>query len=365
MRTRCAVAMLAFSVVSSGCADARNPAGPEESRLKWGWDQPLGTGTPAPPSMSCSSPNSFLGTAVCTATNLPPTGLPSWSFVTDNGVSSTGGGSGSSWSGVMIASGTATVTFTDQNNAQQTLSAPITVPRRTASWVPVVGGTAAVPGVIDSCVNFDWDGLTASKNCTSPYDADQFFIPKVASLGVGSGYSLGQVTGSGPNAGLWFINQMTASMDLRSQVSVRFRNPGTKNPLAGAPLALRTACANAFPQQPSADRSQHEANSACTSNSVTFNAAVTCLWGHEARHLNAGVAAAKWANNDVYALWEGIVRGSQAALVDAAKNTYEGAHLSVRGIMLAAEDTGPLQHFSGWWWVINGGWANQNYSQYC
>jgi hypothetical protein len=360
-----AVAVLTVSLVVSGCSDGRNPAGPEASSLRWGWDKPLGTGTPAAPSMSCSSPFGFFGTATCTASNIPPTGSPSWRFVTDGGVPSTGASFGVSWSGPVVASGTASISFVDQNGNPQTLSAAITVPRRTVSWAPTVGGSTGAPGQVDSCFSSAWDGLTTSKNCTSPNDAGEFFIPKVADLDIGNGFSVAVVTGTGPNAGLWFVDQMTADMDLRTQVSVRLRNPGTAYSLASAPVALRNACASAFPQQPTADRSQYQANNVCTSNTINFNNLVSCIWSHEARHLNAGIDEARSSINDVYLLWEPLVRATAADVKAAAKQLFNGAETRVGDILIAAHNSLQPHAYMGWWRTPSQDWTQFAYPQTC
>lgn len=344
----------------SGCHDAGNPTGPEEGRLKWGWDEPLGTGTPSPPSMSCTQPSAFLGTATCTAAGIPPTGNPSWSFETAAGVVIAGPSSTLSWSGSMVASGTATVTYTDANGQQQTLSYGVSVPRRAVSWASVVGGSTGQPGDIDVCIQENWDGLTASKLCTSSSDAAQFFIPRVAELSSSNGLSVAQVGSTGPNAGLFYVNQMSAYMDLRTQISPRYRTNGPAYTLAFAPTTLVSACAAASVY---GSASVYQANAVCTGNIVPFNNLVSCIWSHEARHMTAGVGAAKYVNNDVYALWEPLARSTSTALVTAAKEEYDFAHLRVRGIIDAAQNTGPYTNFSGRW-MTGSGWA-QSYYQWC
>jgi len=310
--------------------------------------------------MSCTQPSAFLGTATCTAANIPPTGNPTWSFETDAGVPVSGPSSTLSWSGSTVASGTATVTYTDDNGQQQPLSAGISVPRRTSSWVSVVGGSTGQPGEIDVCIQGDWDGLTASKLCTSSSDAEHFFIPRVAELSASNGLSVGQVGSTGPNANLRYVDQMTADMDLRTQISPRYRTNGTPYSLAFAPSALTAACAAA---SVTGSASVYQANAVCTSNLVEFNNLVSCIWSHEARHMTAGIGAAQYSNNDVYVKWEPLVREDATSLVAAAKVEYENVHLRVRGIIVAAHNTGPYTGFAGWW-ITGAGWA-QSYNQWC
>lgn len=260
----------------------------------------------------------------------------------------------------MVASGTATVTYTDDNGQRQPLSAGITVPRRTKSWVPVVGGSTGQPGKIDACIQENWDGLTASKICTSSSDAAEFFIPRVAHLSASNGLAVAQVGSSGPNAGLYYIGDMSAYMDLRTQISPRYRINGTTYSLAFAPTALVSACAAA---SISGVATVYQASAVCTSNLVAFNNLVSCIWSHEARHMTAGIGAAKHTTNDVYALWEPLAQSTSTALVAAAKNEYDFAHLRVRGIIDAAQNTGPYTTFPGWC-ITGAGWA-QSYAQWC
>lgn len=86
MRQRSLWRACAVLLVMGRCRDAPNPVGPEENRMNWGWDEPVGTGTPSSPSMSCAPPTDFLRVAECTATNIPPTGLSCWTFVADGGI---------------------------------------------------------------------------------------------------------------------------------------------------------------------------------------------------------------------------------------------------------------------------------------
>ncbi len=268
----------------------------------------------------------------------------------------------------MVASGTATIYFIDQNNEQQSLSDHIDVPRRTMTWVPYVGGATGQPGQggspaeIDVCFQLDFDGLTASKECTSPFDAQQFFIPRVAELDTAKGFSAGRITGSGPNGGLWFVNQMTAKMDLRTQIHARWRNPGAPWTLEYAPTSFRNAC-NASGVYISA--SVYQANAVCTSNLPNFNSAVSCLWSHESLHMSKGVAEAKSAANDVYALWEPLVRGSLGDLTTAARALYSGAHTQVRDTLIGAHALMTPHYFGGWWADLAAGWRNYSYEIFC
>lgn len=360
MRLRSLWGLCGVLLAVGGCRDTPSPTGPEASRLKWGWEEPLGTGIPAYPSMSCSQPSSFLASSTCTAAGIPPTGYPSWSFETEGGIVIAGPSSTLSWSGSMVTSGMASVTYTDDNSQQQTLSAGISVPRRSVSWAPVVGGSTGQPGEIDVCIQDNWDGLTASKLCTSSSDAAQFFIPRVYQLSASNGLSVGQIGSTGPNASLYYVNQMSAYMDLRTQISPRYRVSGTPYSLAFAPSALTSACAAASVY---GSASVYQANAVCTSNIVQFNNLVSCIWSHEARHMTAGVGAAQSSSNDVYALWEPLAGATATSLVAAAKEQYDDAHLRVWGIMDAAQNTGPYTNFAGWW-ITGSGWA-QSYNQWC
>lgn len=363
MRTlRSMMVLYGVLLTVGGCRDASNPVGPAETRRKWGWDQPLGTGTPAPPSMSCTQPSAFLGSATCTAAGIAPTGSPSWSFETIDGVYVSGPSSTLSWSGPMVASGTATISFTDQNGQPQSLSSSINVPRRALSWASAVTGSTGQPGEIDVCIQENWDGLTASKFCTSSADAEQYFNPRVAQLSSGNGLSVASVGSTGPNATLYYISQMTASMQLRTQISPRYRTGGTQYSLAFAPSPLTSACAAASVY---GSASVYQANAVCTSNLVNFNNLVSCIWAHEARHMTAGLGTARYGPNDVYARWEPLAAPNATSLVAAAKEEYDTVHELVFGSMEVAHNAGPNTGFAGWWKVFNLGWSNQTYYQHC
>jgi len=262
----------------------------------------------------------------------------------------------------MVASGTATISYTDQSGTPQSLSSSINVPRRALSWASAVSGSTGQPGEIDLCIQENWDGLTASKFCTSSADVEQYFNPRVAQLSSGNGLSVAPVGSTGPNATLYYISQMTASMQLRTQISPRYRTGGTQYSLAFAPSPLTSACAAASVY---GSASVYQANAVCTSNLVNFNNLASCIWSHEARHMTAGVGTAQYSPNDVYAAWEPLVRTSATALLDVARQEYNNVHLLVLGSMLAAENTGPYRGFAGWWKIFNLGWSSQSYYQYC
>lgn len=151
-------------------------------------------------------------------------------------------------------------------------------------------------------------------------------------------------------------------MQLRTQISPRYRVVGTQYLLAFAPSALTTACAAASVYGAA---SVYQANAVCTNNLPAFNNLVSCIWSHESRHMSAGVGTAQYGPNDVYVRWEPLVRSNATSLVADAREEYDTVHELVTGSMQAAENAGPPTYFPGWWKIFNLGWSNQNYFQYC
>lgn len=360
MKRFVAYGVLAVSVVLSSCG-REVTAPPKESRLKWGWDKPHATGQPAPPSMTCTpSSVAFGGTVTCTLTGVGPMGSPSWNFSGGN-VQVTGPTQTASWAGPMITSGSVTVEF-DVNGVADSRSVGVSVNRRTSwSWISSVGGSQGTPGVIDICMTSSISGLTASVNCTSSTTGD-LFTPRPSQLSSGTGYTAGSVAGSGPNGGLWYVNQRSASMDLRTQVHRDFRSDGVAWAMSGDATVVN-GCATAFPGAPTAPRNIFTVNNACV-NTPAFSVYVGCVWSHEGQHLSAAMTSAQSAPNDVYALWEPLVAPSSGDLHAIVSQPYTFAHDRVFSDALAAHGTmTPYQRT--FWYTIGGGWGSFIFTQSC
>ena len=145
-------------------------------------------------------------------------------------------------------------------------------------------------------------------------------------------------------------------MDLRTQVLRVYRTDGTAFSVA-APTAVANGCAAAFPQAPTATRNMHTVNISCVPTAA-FTGWVNCIWTHEAAHLAAGTTAAQASANDVYRLWEPLVRASAAALQTAVSAVYTVAEDQVNGLALAAHNPPLMQvHAFSFWYNSGSGWG--------
>lgn len=335
MHGRNMVGLCGVLLAVSGCGDNRSVAGPQASRQKWGWDQPLATGTYAPTLICSPTTVAHGGTVTCSFANGTPLSSPSWSFTTDSGLYVGGPYNVADWSGPMISSGTVRVNWFDEstNGPGLTLEQPITVQRRNWTWVSQVGGRRGNLGEIDTCFDttFAVLGLTASNDCTS---ATAHILYTPSSIANGAGYVAAQVPtalNAGPNRGLWYVSSVSATMDLRTQRTRKFRSDGDTVTLAGTdPVSttVRNACQGAFGN--TNGRNHVAVNTVCV-DIPAFAADTVCTWAHEAAHLDSATVAAKLPINDVHKVFEARVRPTPAQLQTALSSLYDLAWQRVLG----------------------------------
>jgi hypothetical protein len=363
MRGTLTLGVVTVVAALSGCADNATVVAPTDDRLNWDWDAGLRTFGGGPAVLICSPTTvAFNGTVSCSLANVGPFNFPSWTFQGFGGVTVQGPNGMGGWSGPMVLSGDVVVNYVDNYGNPQVEYQPITVTRRSWSWASSVGGQQGTAGQIDSCFDpgYPWVGLTASLYCTAQ-TADQIFYPVPAQLSSGNGYIAASVPGSGPNGGLWFVSSTSADMDLRTQVKVWYRIDGPTYPMIGNATVV-AGCGNAFPANPSAARSIHTVNNTCV---VTppFNSFVNCIWSHEAQHLSAATSSAQSSTNDVYKLWEPLVRNNSSDVQSAVSSQYSGAQTRVRTASQNAENTMTEHNYT--FWDYKPGWDSTTKTILC
>lgn len=343
--------------VLSGCAESPGVVDPVDDRGNWNWDAPMATiWGGGPPTLICSPLTvSFNGTVSCDLANSGPMNVPTWSFEAEGGLHRSGPLGVGNWSGPLVVSGDVVVRYADEYGSPAIQTATIAVTRRNWSWASLVGGRQGTLGEIDGCFSTVqvWEGLTAARDCTAGTIAD-FFTPRVVSNG--NGYTATQVPGTGPNGGWWYVTNPSAARDLRAQARKDYRSDGTMFSVA-SPAAVATGCATAFPQFPTAPRSMHTVNTHCVPTAAFANL-VGCIWSHETAHVTAGTTAAQASANDVYRLWEPLVRRLETDLQSAVVLEYNAAENRVSGPLVAAHNP-PLMQFQSFsvWYNEGAGWG--------
>jgi len=168
-------------------------------------------------------------------------------------------------------------------------------------------------------------------------------------LSNGNGYTAGQVTDEGPNAGLWYMASATATMQLRTQIRREYRADGVPQSMVGD-SAIVNACFGVFGN--SNKRTTVEVNTQCQSVPA-FGSFVAFAWNHEAAHMSAALSAAQGSQGNVYLLWEPRMAGSASELHVLADKDYFDAHSAISSA--ANTHTGGSTTF--WFWrFVGGGW---------
>lgn len=331
MQCRNLVGLCGVLLAASGCGDNRGVAGPEALRQKWGWDKPLATGMYQPDVVCSPTTVAHGGTVTCSFVNGTPLSTPSWTYLTSTGQWVPGPVNAADWSGPMVISGQVRVNWFDETTygPGQTLVEDITVQRRNWTWVSFVGGRVGTPGEIDGCFadNFLAFGLTASSACVQS-TAGRLFIPDTVRNG--NGYVAASIpTGvaNGPNQGIWYVDTVTARMDLRTQITKKFRADGDTFPMTGSTV-VTAGCAAAFPGSPTSGRNHRTVNRNCVPTADFLTDSV-CTWSHEAKHLDSASTSAKRSANNVYLLFEPTIASSATALQNQLGSLYGNANQRV------------------------------------
>ncbi|MBY0491046.1 MAG: hypothetical protein K2R93_14480 [Gemmatimonadaceae bacterium] len=227
------------------------------------------------------------------------------------------------WSGPMVKSGRVSVQVR-VNGVQYAKNASVTVDRRPGwSWSAALGWQPGAPGDIDGC--FDPEGpnritagLTASASCAQTVNAD-ILIPISSRYRRGSGYTLDQVVGGGPNRGLWYVSSFAVGADLRTQLHKKFRADGPTYSLSQVDFGFYVnPCAGSQPSR------THESMNACYSTeSAEYNRFTSVIWAHEASHANLIVNMGRTTSFDLQRLTERVVANESNVASFFAETAYE------------------------------------------
>jgi len=239
----------------------------------------------------------------------------------------------------MVVGGTISVEV-DIDGGFSNLSVPLIVqPRPAMSWSNSIGGVAGSPGEIDGCFPSGEStvGLTASVQCANPLDANKLFIPRTHDE---SFFQPGLIQG-GPNHGIWFIVSPLIDMDLRTQVSKRYRTDGVK--LAVDSTNMATLCQMAYFN--TAPRNHLEVNTSCAGVQLGYDHSrylnfLTFVWLHEGRHLSKALEGARSATGDVHRRLGGLVAFSYQDLRGQAENVFDDASQHVFSTALSSHVEG-------------------------
>ena len=283
--------------------------------------------------LSCSSSVRRGEVATCSITKNPTNATVtnvSWKF--SNSDVTNRKQNGESWRGQAASTGTVTVTGNAGGNGF-VLTKVVTVLDRGWQW-PVTAEWAS-GNEVDSCVGRQ-AGAVVQANCSSHW-FDQ------------NGFSI--VQGSGPWAGLYYVSDPRAGLDLKAALNPSFRADGPLRPLAGGTSALVAGCRRHFgPTVLEVNR--YQANTVCTTT-AGFTRAISIIQSHEQRHLDAGVRAA--TAGDLYEDWDGIVAKSRGQARNLASDEAKRAHDRVnRAIMGTHTGSTITVHF---WTFTSGRWS--------
>lgn len=270
-----------------------------------------------------------------------------WVFAGDDGsqVVKQPGGS-AIWSGTVVQSGDVRVVVRI-GGSDVVVASRLTVTPRNWTWDSSKRSFGqGAPGELDACMTSQHAGLTADKVGCGPGS------PVLINPGPGQGFTIAQ--GSGPNAGLYYVTNPTTRMDLRTQLSKRFRADADKVTLSGPPPVVQ-ACQSAYSPNAVPPQNNHSINTICHQESG-FTSLVTFTWDHEGEHLALGQENAGLPANDIYASWEPIVRVSYQEAFDDADELQDEAVGRVEDEMLSIH-TGFEVPFTFWHHAGSGVWG--------
>jgi len=285
----------------------------------------------------------FLQNTTCTLQSIPfapeyPIVVQRWRFVGDYpDAIVTRPTSDWHWAGPVVLGGTVEVDFT-MAGITNTVRAQIYVFRRDWTWATGIGGRDGLPGEVDDCFQPSANppaGITVGMSCTDQFFTQLFTPAPQAAISDGSGYSAQSVPGSGPNSGIWYMQGVSATMQLRTQIHKEYRADGPTHPLVGDPVLVNhctTAFNNANP------RNMHAANTLCFYY-AEFDSAVAVIWDHERRHMTTGLQYANASSGDLYKRWEPLVALSNLELQSKVRQEYQNTAILVANGMLTAHGT--------------------------
>ena len=157
--------------------------------------------------------------------------------------------------------------------------------------------------------------------------------------------------GTGPNAGVYFLDNPSKRMDVRTGLHPDKRPDGPTHSVLGDPSVV-AACLAANPPITSANT--HMVNTTCIPTQG-FTDLVNHAGPHEGRHIAAAQAAAQDPENDFLPLWEIILATSEADAKDQARDAFLGGGGNT--IWGAAESThGSDMYFTYYYYWGSGVW---------
>lgn len=202
----------------------------------WDWPTPPGTGGDPPPGGDTCDPESFLNpcetfTASLTCPVDVTRGDPGeceleiepaealdqvdqWLFTGDQGHIVSSGQGGTTWGGTLVETGVVRVTFIALGREGQ-VSTPLIVLPRPSAWTSqwsFSDGGAPVPSDGQTGKPHSGDVLRRGWNCSMPNSTDcgpKGFIRPDYEEGEVGGFTVSQAIPSGPNAGLYYVSDMS------------------------------------------------------------------------------------------------------------------------------------------------------------
>lgn len=283
--------------------------------------------------LSCSSSVRRGESATCSLTKNPTNATVtnvSWKFANSDVTNRKQ--NGENWIGRAASTGTVTVTGNAGGNGF-VLTKVVTVQDRGWQW-PVTAEWAS-GSEVDGCVGRR-AGAVVQANCSSNW-FDQ------------NGFSI--VQGSGPWAGLYYVSDPRAGLDLKAALNPSFRADGPSHPLAGGDSVLVASCRRHIGQTVSAVN-MHQANTVCTTTGG-FTRAISIIESHEQQHLEAGVSAA--SADDLYEDWDGIVATSRRSANRDARKAAKEAHDHVKSAIQGTHTGGTIT--VRFWTFTSGRWS--------
>jgi hypothetical protein len=242
------------------------------------------------------------------------------------------------WAGFATESGTidADVKYSQgETTGEKSLSAPVTVSDRGWSWPAVENGGDAGAD-LDGCYGTTEWGLTEGPSGCG----GRFFDPTAAEFKQGTGpWDLG-----------YYVRKPLAA----STPSVRWglapvlrEDAGLEYPTASLPADVRRNCGGLA--------SVYEVNMTCSKNtgddydaSADFTGLIAAVIAHEAEHVKAVKQEAAKSENDLHAIWDGLVGSGTSEVASEAINRANAVLGALQQASLATHGANPITPYSIW-----------------
>jgi hypothetical protein len=323
--------------------------------------------------LSCTPSVERAGTASCVVSTNPSTSslaVTGWTFT--DGVYTIRPAAGSTqatataWGGQIVTGGTVTVNGVAAGRPQSAQAA-IAVTTRGWHWgppqwsfthagAPIIKNTE--PELADPTPYMGWNCTTGSETLCQ-YGG--WIQPQQGLSPPDSGWTMRQVTDSGPNAGLWYVEsasfRMRRGSNLNPQVLPGAPKHGISDPAQEAECRSNMGLGPADPVLVNF----YTYNSGC--KQVDMENFIARAWNHEEYgsppandgHEAKGETEAGRPENDIYAAVEGIVAADDFGVHDAVIQRFDAIEQRVRQAGL----TEPSQNWHGTFWIWSS--AGQHY----